>query len=179
VRLCFPGGVCTLRLPRNLCPAGTLPPSWGSLTKLKKCWVFNNTLNGTLPDAWSGMAALEDVGLNRNNLTGGGRVTQIGEGGLCAGRVCVEAGKNVGSQATTTAMSATASSQAMGSAVHAIALARCVVQACQQITEVGQTQSLARLLSCYLFVSSMVAALGGVYNKQRGQALTSRRVCAA
>jgi hypothetical protein len=50
---------------------GTLPPSWGALTKLRVCWLGINTLSGPLPGSWSGMAALEDLKLNGNSLTGG------------------------------------------------------------------------------------------------------------
>jgi hypothetical protein len=52
-------------------PVGTLPPSWAALTKLKVCYLFNNTLSGPLPGSWSGMAALEDLSLPDNTLTGG------------------------------------------------------------------------------------------------------------
>jgi hypothetical protein len=53
-----------------VCPTGPLPPSWGALTKLRKCYLFNNTLSGPLPSAWSGMAALEDLSLFTNALEG-------------------------------------------------------------------------------------------------------------
>jgi hypothetical protein len=57
-----------LLLP-HCCP-GTLPPSWGALTKLRKCYLWKNTLSGPLPGAWSGMAALEELALYSNRLTG-------------------------------------------------------------------------------------------------------------
>lgn len=60
---------CNDRL--SLCtPAGTLPPSWGALTRLKMLNAEDNLLRGPLPDAWSGMAALEELGLGMNALTG-------------------------------------------------------------------------------------------------------------
>jgi hypothetical protein len=49
--------------------SGTLPPSWGNLTNLKMCYLYNNTLAGPLPGAWSKMA-LEELGLNTNALRG-------------------------------------------------------------------------------------------------------------
>jgi hypothetical protein len=55
----------------SLAPAGTLPPSWSALTKLRVCRLFRNILRGSLPDAWSGMAALEDLHTGINALTGG------------------------------------------------------------------------------------------------------------
>jgi hypothetical protein len=55
----------------RVCAAGTLPPSWGALTKLRVCYLFTNNLRGPLPGSWSGMAALEDLQLSRNSLTGG------------------------------------------------------------------------------------------------------------
>jgi hypothetical protein len=70
----------------SLAPAGTLPPSWGALTKLKICRLFNNTLSGPLPVAWSGMAALEDLQLSFNALTGGWRKGPAS--GVCVG-VCI------------------------------------------------------------------------------------------
>jgi hypothetical protein len=57
-----------------VCPAGPLPPSWGSLAKLKVCDMNENALSGSLPGAWSGMAALEDLRLTSMGLTGGGRL---------------------------------------------------------------------------------------------------------
>jgi hypothetical protein len=53
------------------CCPGTLPPSWGALSKLRVCYLGDNTLSGPLPGAWSGMAALEDLQLAINRLTGG------------------------------------------------------------------------------------------------------------
>jgi len=53
---------------------GTLAPSWGAMSKLRLCSLFNNTLSGPLPGAWSGMAALEDLRLSGNALTGGVRI---------------------------------------------------------------------------------------------------------
>lgn len=55
----------------GVCPAGTLPPSWAALTKLRTCSLFNNTLSGQLPGAWTGMASLDVLYLSVNNLTGG------------------------------------------------------------------------------------------------------------
>jgi hypothetical protein len=51
-------------------PAGTLPPSWGALSKLRECSLWNNTLSGPLPSAWSGMAALQELQLQTNALAG-------------------------------------------------------------------------------------------------------------
>jgi hypothetical protein len=56
--------------PPSTAPAGTLPPAWGVLTKLKLCYLWDNTLSGPLPSAWSGMAALQELALYNNNLTG-------------------------------------------------------------------------------------------------------------
>jgi hypothetical protein len=69
--------------PRPTVGIGTLPPSWGALTKLRKCWVYNNTLSGPLPGAWSGMAALEDLRLAMNRLTGGAGQWVEGQGHQC------------------------------------------------------------------------------------------------
>lgn len=53
-----------------LCHAGTLPPSWGVLRNLKRCYLGGNKLQGPLPSSWSGMAALFETGLSGNALTG-------------------------------------------------------------------------------------------------------------
>lgn len=55
------------------CTAGTLPPSWGALTRLEQLFARNNTLSGPLPGAWSGMVALEELVLLGNALTGTSR----------------------------------------------------------------------------------------------------------
>jgi hypothetical protein len=49
---------------------GTLPPSWGALTRLAACYLYKNTLSGPLPGTWSKMAALEEIALHNNTLTG-------------------------------------------------------------------------------------------------------------
>lgn len=54
----------------QLYPAGTLPPSWGFLSKLRYIYMDNNKLSGPLPPAWSGLAALEQLTLANNALTG-------------------------------------------------------------------------------------------------------------
>lgn len=50
--------------------AGTLPPSYGRLTKLRQLGLWGNRLRGPLPAAWSGMAALQTLDLSVNALTG-------------------------------------------------------------------------------------------------------------
>jgi hypothetical protein len=55
----------------NTSLSGTLPPSWGALSKLRVLQLFVNTLSGPLPSAWSGMAALESLALHSTALTGG------------------------------------------------------------------------------------------------------------
>jgi hypothetical protein len=52
------------------CCPGTLPPSWGALTKLKVCRLWRNKLSGPLLDRWSGMVMLEELDLSTNALTG-------------------------------------------------------------------------------------------------------------
>lgn len=54
----------------GVCPAGTLPPSWAALTKLRVCNLWGNKLSGPLPGSWSGMAAMEELLLSHNALTG-------------------------------------------------------------------------------------------------------------
>jgi hypothetical protein len=49
---------------------GTLPPNWGTLTKLVTLYVDFNRLSGPLPPTWSGMAALEELHLTNNAHTG-------------------------------------------------------------------------------------------------------------
>jgi hypothetical protein len=66
--------------PSALLLPGPLPPAWGALSKLRVCYLGNNTLSGPLPGSWSGMAALEDLQLSINVLTGG---EDPGEAGIC------------------------------------------------------------------------------------------------
>lgn len=50
--------------------AGTLPSTWGRLTRLQVLHLNDNALTGTLPSAWSGMSSLYGLRLDGNNLSG-------------------------------------------------------------------------------------------------------------
>ncbi|KPI87399.1 putative GP46-like surface antigen [Leptomonas seymouri] len=50
--------------------AGTLPASWGRLTRLQTLRLQGNAISGTLPSAWSGMASLRNLDVSGNPLSG-------------------------------------------------------------------------------------------------------------
>ncbi|KPI82427.1 surface antigen-like protein [Leptomonas seymouri] len=50
--------------------AGTLPASWGRLTRLRTVRVQDNAISGTLPSAWSGMSSLHSLNVSGNALSG-------------------------------------------------------------------------------------------------------------
>ncbi|KPA77975.1 surface membrane protein gp46-like protein, partial [Leptomonas pyrrhocoris] len=49
---------------------GTLPSTWGKLTKMQNFQLIGNNLEGTLPAEWSEMTGLAQIRMSRNNLTG-------------------------------------------------------------------------------------------------------------
>lgn len=49
---------------------GSLPESWGQLTRLRYLLLVDNALSGTLPDSWQGMRSLRSLFVSLNNLTG-------------------------------------------------------------------------------------------------------------
>ncbi|CBZ29203.1 surface membrane protein gp46-like protein [Leishmania mexicana MHOM/GT/2001/U1103] len=49
---------------------GTLPASWGSLTRIEYVSLYSNSLTGTLPPEWAQMKAAKWFLLYRNELTG-------------------------------------------------------------------------------------------------------------
>jgi len=50
--------------------SGTLPPEYGSLSRLEELSLWGNKLSGTLPAAWSGMVAMKLLSLSMNQLSG-------------------------------------------------------------------------------------------------------------
>ncbi|GET91145.1 surface membrane protein gp46-like protein [Leishmania tarentolae] len=49
---------------------GTLPASWGSLTRVEYVSLYSNSLTGTLPPEWANMKSAKWLLLYRNQLTG-------------------------------------------------------------------------------------------------------------
>lgn len=50
--------------------SGTLPGSWGRLTRLQFLNVESNTLTGTLPSVWSTLAELQSISVAADQLSG-------------------------------------------------------------------------------------------------------------
>ncbi|KAK7198867.1 surface membrane protein gp46-like protein [Novymonas esmeraldas] len=50
--------------------SGTLPASWGSLSRIEYLSLYSNSLTGTLPPEWVNMKTVKWFLLNDNNLTG-------------------------------------------------------------------------------------------------------------
>jgi hypothetical protein len=71
--------------------AGSLPPSWGALSKLAVLYIWGNQLSGELPGSWSSMVSVDDLDLSSNaDLTGEGREEIGAVGGVSSG--CISSG---------------------------------------------------------------------------------------
>lgn len=62
--------VALTRLPAAASCAGSLPPSWGQLSRLDFIWLADNKLTGRLPPELRNTTRLGAIVLSRNQLSG-------------------------------------------------------------------------------------------------------------
>lgn len=59
----------SLSLTRNNMTS-SIPPEWGSYTKLKHLWLYNNSLTGSVPESFRELSLLQTFEIEVNSFTG-------------------------------------------------------------------------------------------------------------